>query len=246
MSTVVLIPGLMCDQAVWEPVLPHFRPQGASVVLADHGLADNLTQMAQQVLDQTAGPLALVGHSMGGRIALEALRLAPQRIDKILVMSSGHTPRAAGALGEKERAKRQALLDLARQQGVGAMAREWVQGMVAPHRLSDTALLDRIVAMFERKTVAHFEAQIRALLERPDASGVLQTATQEVWLACSEFDSWAPVSQHQAMAEMTPRAQLRVLAGLGHMISMEDPAAVGALLQSWWASNPDAAASPSP
>jgi len=75
-ETLVFIPGLMCDHAVWEPLLP-WLDGTLPWVTADHGNADNLVTMAQQVLERTAGPLALAGHSMGGRVALEVLRLAP-------------------------------------------------------------------------------------------------------------------------------------------------------------------------
>ena len=170
---LVLVPGLMCDAAVWDPLLPALQTV-ADCRVADHGDADSITTMARQVLDKSPAKFALAGHSMGGRVAMEVLRLAPARVTRLALLDTGYKARAAGAAGEDEARKRQALLDIARNQGVRAMAAQWVQGMLDPPRLSDTALVEAIVAMFARKSADIFARQIRALLERPDATPVLQ------------------------------------------------------------------------
>ena len=120
-ATLVLIPGLMCDRTVWSDVLPHLGDWAPRATVPDHGLCDSLSGMAQQILDTTTGPLALVGHSMGGRIAMEMVRMAPQRVCHLTLMDTGHLPRPAGPEGEAEAAKRHALLEIAEQQGVAAM-----------------------------------------------------------------------------------------------------------------------------
>ena len=83
-DTLVLIPGLMCDHAVWTPVLPALRQMPdvrlGTVHIADHGTAGSLAAMADQILQAVPGPLAVAGHSMGGRVALEIWRRAPQRV----------------------------------------------------------------------------------------------------------------------------------------------------------------------
>jgi pimeloyl-ACP methyl ester carboxylesterase len=143
-----------------------------------------------------------------------------------------------GAEGEAEAAKRQTLLELAQSQGVEAMARTWAQGMVHPSRLTDTTLMDAIVAMFARRTPAHFACQIRALLARPDASRTLQSIGGPLYLLCGAQDSWSPVAQHQAMANLLPHSVLSVIESAGHMAPMEQPAAVAQVLADWLASSP--------
>lgn len=233
MTTLILVPGLMCDATSWQPVLPGLSP-GLDCHVVDHGTADSLTQMAQQLLDQAPPRFALAGHSMGGRVALEVMRIAPERVTHLGLFDTGHLPKAHGAAGEEEVRKRMALLDIARQQGVRAMASEWVKGMVAPRRLQDQALIDDILAMFERKSADIFERQLRALIDRPDATPVLQQLQLPTLLLCGELDSWSPPAQHQAMADVMPaRPAIVAIPDCGHMAMQEQPEAVLRAMQNW-------------
>ena len=134
-TPLVLVPGLMCDSAVWEPMLALLAPVVQCQVV-DHRSADSITTMARQALDAAPHAFALVGHSMGGRVALEMLRLAPQRVLRLALLDTGSRRRVAGTVGDDEARGRYALLALARTEGVRAMASQWVQGMVHPARLA--------------------------------------------------------------------------------------------------------------
>jgi pimeloyl-ACP methyl ester carboxylesterase len=234
-STLVLLPGLMCDAGVWEPLFPHL-PVNITPWVADYGMTNSLGAMATLVLQQVpVERFALAGHSMGGRVAMEVLRQAPQRVSHVALMDTGHLPRAAGEAGAQEAAKRHALLDVARTQSVRAMAQTWVQGMVHPDRLQDAALIEAVVAMFARKGADVFAAQIEALLARPDASDVLRTLAVPTLLQCGAQDSWSPPAQHADMQTLAPHAVLDVIANAGHMAPMERPADVAASLARWLA-----------
>ena len=165
---LLLLPGLMCDEATWSPLYPWLSAAGDCVSL-QHGLADSVEAMAAQVLRLAPPRFALAGHSMGGRVAIEVWRQAPERVLALALLDTGYQARAAGPKGEEEAAKRHALLAVARRDGVRAMAQQWVQGMVHPERLRDAALVESVVAMFERKTPEVFAAQIAALLARPSS-----------------------------------------------------------------------------
>jgi len=236
--TLVLVPGLMCDHAVWSGVMAQLGSKAACAVVPDHGLCDDIEGMAQKILASVPGDLAVAGHSMGGRVAIEMRRLAPHRVRHLALLDTGHQACPSGAQGQAETAKRQALLDVAVSQGVEAMARTWTQGMVHPSRVTDGALIDAIVAMFARRTHVHFANQIRALLARPDASPTLQRIAGPVHLICGAQDSWSPVAQHQAMAALLPLSVLSVIESAGHMAPMEQPEAVALALADWLASPP--------
>lgn len=235
-ADLVLVPGLMCDAAVWEPLLPSLSAV-ATCRVVDHGDADDLALMARRLLDAAPARFALAGHSMGGRVALEVMRLAPDRVERLALLDTGYRARASGAAGDEEARKRQALLDVARTQGVRAMAQRWVQDMVHPARLADAALIERIVAMFERKSADTFARQIRALLERPDATDVLRRVRVPTLVMCGRADGWAPVSQHEEIAALLPPgvAMLRVVDDAGHMSTMERPGAVADVMLEWLA-----------
>lgn len=233
--TLILVPGLMCDATVWEPLLPALRAQ-ADCLVVDHGAADSLATMARQLLDQAPERFALAGHSMGGRVAVEVLRQAPGRVTRLALLDTGYKARAGGVAGEDEARKRHALLDIARSQGVRAMALQWVQGMLDPARLADAALVEAIVAMFARKSADIFARQIRALLERPDATPVLQAVQVPALVLCGRADSWSPLAQHEEIAALLPaRPAVQVIDAAGHMSTMEQPQAVADALLGWLA-----------
>ncbi len=232
MQTLVLLPGLMCNAQVWSPLYP-WLPADVKPWVADYGPAQNLQVMAHQVLEQAPPRFALAGHSMGGRVALEVVRMAPERVTRVALLDTGYLARPAGEAGEREAAKRYELLEVARTQGVRAMAQTWVQGMVHPARLQDATLVEEVLAMFEHKTADIFASQIKALLDRPDASDVLRSLMMPTLLQCGAQDSWASPAQHAEMHQLVPRAALDVIPDAGHMAPMERPQAVADSLARW-------------
>ena len=232
MSTLLLLPGLMCDASVWMPQVAALSPQ-VDCQVPDYGLRDSLPAMAQQVLDEAPTPrFALAGHSMGGRVALEMLRLAPQRITHLALLDTGTHPRAPGDAGDKERVVRMALLALAQAQGMRTMGQQWLRGMVHPAVL-DTPLYEAMLAMVGRSSPVQFAAQIQALLSRPDAAGLLPSVTCPTLVLTGRDDTWSPPEQHRQMAQAIPGSQLCIVENCGHMSTLEQPQAVIAALTTW-------------
>jgi pimeloyl-ACP methyl ester carboxylesterase len=231
-ETLVLLPGLMCDVDVWAPLYSHL-PVGQAIQVIDYGAASSITAMAQQVLERAPAKFALAGHSMGGRVAMEVVRIAPERTVRLALLDTGHLARPSGELGEQEASKRYALLKVARTQGVAAMAHYWVQGMVHPDRLSDLVFINSIINMFSRKSADGFAAQIQALLDRPDASDVLRGISVPTLFLCGAQDGWSSPAQHRQMCDLVPEAMLDVVEGAGHMAPMECPQAVAHSLSRW-------------
>jgi pimeloyl-ACP methyl ester carboxylesterase len=233
---LILVPGLMCNEAVWEPLYPHLTIVRSQITVAEHGMCDDLSEMAKRLLANAPERFMIAGHSMGARVALEVMRLAPERVARLALLDSGYTAREAGVKGEEEQAKRYALLKIAREQGVRAMAAQWSQGMVHPERLKDAPLMLAILDMFERKSADVFAAQIQALLTRRDASDVLRSLGLPTLVACGRQDSWATPAQHEAMHALIPKATLRFVEDAGHMAPMERPEAMASVLNEWMAS----------
>jgi pimeloyl-ACP methyl ester carboxylesterase len=229
---LLLVPGLMCDHAVWEPLLPQLTASHLCTVV-DHGHANSLSQMAVQLLHNAPPQFYIAGHSMGGRVALEVLRIAPERVAGAALLDTGHLPKLSGSVGEQEVQKRMQLLHVAQQQGVRAMAHEWVQGMVHPQRLADTDLIARILAMFDRKDATVFAHQLHALIHRPDGSDVLSSLRVPTLIMCGRQDSWSPPAQHESMHRLAPHATLAVIEEAGHMAPMEQPQAVADVMLRW-------------
>jgi len=229
---LLLLPGLLCDRAVFAPMLPQLET-AARCDVAEYPDARSLVAMAEQVLAAAPATFALAGHSMGGRVALEIVRRAPERVCRVALLDTGFRARPAGAAGEDERARRLALLALAREKGMREMAREWVKPMVHPARLADSMLIDAILDMFERRNPSQFAAQIEALLERPDATSLLPAIACPTLVLCGRADGWAAPSQHEEIAAMIRGSRLEIVEDSGHMAPMERPGAVAAALLDW-------------
>lgn len=236
MTDLFLLPGIVCDRAVWARVLPALPP-AVRCHIPDYGAADTITAMAQGVLADAPATFSLAAHSMGTRVALEIVRIAPQRVERLALLAGAYKPLPAGAPGQLEVEKRYHLLDLARREGMRAMAREWVRGMVHPERLTDAVLIEEIEAMIEQKTPEILAAQIKALLDRPDAGPVLAALPVPLWLIAARQDAWSPLSQQEEMAALARSAQLRIIEQCGHMSPMEQPEQVASALREWLASD---------
>ncbi len=231
-EALVLLPGFLCDRTVWQQQIDSLSDIADSTC-ADYGMLASLPAMAESVLRTAPPQFSVAGHSMGGRIAFEVFRLAPERVRRIAIFNSGVVPRAAGAAGEEEERGRRRLLAVARSAGMRAMALEWVKGMVAPARLADTVLVESIVRMFERRTPELFEAQMNALLGRPDATPVLSRIRCPALFLSGREDGWSTPATHQKMASAVSGGRLVVVPDCGHMSTLEQPAAVSEAMREW-------------
>ncbi len=239
MKTLLLLPGLLCDETVWTSQIAALSGK-AECIVPSWGELDSLQAMARHVLDTApAGPLCVAGHSMGGRVAIEVLRMAPERVERIALMDTGYAPIPVGAAADTERTNRYALLEMAKTQGMRAMGAKWARGMVHPDRL-DSPLFEDILKMIERKTPAIFGAQINALLNRPDATQVLKTVDIPTLLLVGLQDSWSPIAQHERIRDIVREGtsppeylELAAIDEAGHMSTMERPDAVSAAMLRW-------------
>lgn len=228
---IVFLPGLLCDEAVWQEQRKALS--FADSIIPSYGHAASIEDMAYLVLGEVgAQRFSLAGHSMGGRVALEIVRMAPQRVERLALLDTGMEPIATGEAGASERAKRMALLHKAHEHGMREMGGQWARGMVHPGRL-DTPLFEEVLDMVARFTPAIFAAQIDALLGRPDATTVLQALNCPTLLVCGRQDLWSPLSRHERMQELCPGAELVVIEDSGHMSTMEQPEQVSKALADW-------------
>ncbi len=197
-ATLLFLPGLMCDARIFAAQLDRFPD---AVAVDGFGTLRSITDMAQKALATAPGQLSLVGHSMGARVAIEAYRLAPERIERIALLSTGVHPVRAS-----EPAARHELIDLGRTKGVDALIDRWLPPMVAPERQQDESLMTPLRAMCRDVGVDAFAAQVEALLGRPDAQAVLPTITCPTLVAVGAEDRWSPPAQHSDIAAAVPGA----------------------------------------
>jgi pimeloyl-ACP methyl ester carboxylesterase len=201
---------------------------GARVIDGFYGGADRIETMADYALDRLPASFALLGHSMGARVALEIWRKAPERVARLALVDTGIHP-----VREGEREGRYRLRDLGRSHGMAALVDAWLPPMMGDRARDDTGLMDRLRDMAISAGIEVFEAQIEALLNRPTLDSLLPTIDCPVLVAVGRDDRWSPVEQHEAIAAAIPGAALQVVDGAGHMMPAEQPSAFSRIVRDW-------------
>jgi protocatechuate 4,5-dioxygenase alpha subunit len=224
---IVLLPGLLCDASIWAAQVEALEAF-ADIVVADLSQHDSIEAMARSALASAEGPVVAIGHSMGGRVALEMVRLAPDRIVRLALIDTGIDRRR-----ETEASSRQVLVDLAFADGMGALADRWLPPMVHVDREGDRELLAPLKAMVMRATPEQHRRQIQALLDRPDARLNLSSVRCPTLVMVGRQDRWSPLTQHEEIARLIPNAELVVIEESGHMSLVEQPGQVSQALLRW-------------
>ena len=224
---IIFMPGLLCDASVFVPQIAALSAF-ADVHVADFSQDDSVEAMARRALDMVAGPVTLIGFSMGGRAALQACRLAPERVARLCLMDTG-----AGPARDGEVTTRGLLQAVAHEGGMAALAAKWLPPMLHIDREADPTLIVPLTAMVERASPAQHDRQIKALLTRPDARDVLPSITCPTLVMVGRQDRWATLAQHEELAAAIPGAELSIIEDAGHFVSVERPEAVTAALMSW-------------
>jgi len=226
-QVVFLLPGLLCDDAVWR-AQARLLSKTHKVHVPHFFGYDSIPAMARAILAMAPERFSLAGHSMGARVAIEVVNQAPSRVDRLAILDTGVHPVRPG-----EHEARQELVDIACTQGMEALAAHWVPPMLAPGRMNDAALLEEVTAMVCRATPLIFARQIRALLNRPSTEAVLPAIRCPVQVIVGRQDGWSPISQHEEIVAAVPYAKMTVIEDCGHMAPLERPEAVGDILTEW-------------
>lgn len=228
---LLFLPGLICDARVFAPQLAAFP---GSRAVDGYGMADSLPDMARVALAfadrEGVERFDLFGHSMGGRVALELFRLAPDRVRRLALSSTG-----VHSLGENEPEKRHALKAIGHEQGYDALVDTWLPPMVADANRGKPELYEPMRRMSLNAGQAVFDAQIAALLGRPEQESLLPRISCPTLVMTGELDTWSPPARHEGIAAAIPDSTLVIVPGAGHMLPLEAPEAVNEALAGWLA-----------
>lgn len=230
---LLFLPGLICDARMYAPQLAAFPGSMAVDSYGPKGTsADSLAEMARIALAQAdaagADKLDVVGHSMGGRVALELYRLAPGRVRRMALVSTGIHP-----LGANEPEKRAALQQIGYDQGYPALVDAWLPPMVAPANRENPAIYQPMRDMCLDMGQTMFDAQIKALLTRPEVETLAAGIACPTLVMTGELDAWASPAQHADIAGRITDSELVIVPGAGHMIQLEAPEAVNHAIARW-------------
>jgi pimeloyl-ACP methyl ester carboxylesterase len=227
-TTVILLPGLACDEALWRDQLPALRDRGHRVMVSDaHQRHATLPEMAQALLAEHDGPLVLVGSSMGGMLAQHVHRAARERIAALALLSTTARPDTpellklrSDAIVEFEAGRAEIVL--------------YANAMFAFHPdHTDRARVDDYVRQILGIGAEQLIAQNRAVMARADMRPWLADIRCPLLVACGDCDLLTPLEHSREIADAVPHAQLEVVPQAGHLVTWEQPERVNALLLQW-------------
>ncbi|MGP1395875.1 MAG: alpha/beta fold hydrolase [Inquilinaceae bacterium] len=217
---LVLLPGLLCDAALWAAQRQGLAGRVETIVpdLTGH---DSIADLAKAVLDAAPDRFALAGLSMGGYVAFEILRRSPDRVARLALLDTSARPDT-----DAQRRRRSGLLALARKGRFKGVTPRLLPLLVHPDRLDDAALTGTIMAMAERVGRDAFLRQQTAILGRSDSRPGLGDIRCPTLVLCGAEDALTPPDRSREIAAAIPGATLTIVEECGHLSPLERPEAV--------------------
>ncbi len=226
---LILLPGLLCDAALWEPQLDDLADI-ADFFVADLTEQETMKDMAAAVLrDAPWKEFALAGLSMGGYVAQEILRQAPRRVKKLALLDTRARPEEP-----QETERRHQFIKLAQsERGFTPVTTRLLPLLLHPSRVKEQALVQVIREMAERTGVEAYVRQQTAIIGRPDFRPDLAKITCPTLVLCGRQDQLTPLSDSELIAATIPGAKLVVVEECGHMSTLERPEVVNEVMREW-------------
>lgn len=224
--TLVLIPGNMCDARLWHEVrdIPGWNTIDAPLLAQS-----SVTAMASAVLDSVDHEMIPVGFSMGGIVALEMARQAPERVKAMVLIDTN----AGADLPERASLRPAQQVRVRNGELATIIADELKPVYLAAANRNDAAVKQLLFDMAMELGEDVFVAQSEALRTRHNLGPVLDTFTGPIALMCGAEDRLCPPEWHEAMASRAKDARLKIISDAGHMLPLEQPGALLAALASW-------------
>ncbi|ODT67999.1 MAG: alpha/beta hydrolase [Pelagibacterium sp. SCN 63-23] len=225
---IVFLPGLICDARLWRDVIDGMADMLAPVV-ADLRLDETIAAMAARTLAAAPPRFALAGLSMGGYVALEIMRQAPERVTHLALFDT-----SARADTEERRETRRKGIEMIGQGKFIGVSRGLLGQLIAPHNLG-TTLAEDVQAMSERVGPDAYIRQQKAIMGRQDSVPFLSRIAVPTLVGVGALDKMTPPELAEEMAAHIPTATLVHFPDAAHLPTMENPAAVIAAMRDWLA-----------
>lgn len=227
-DTLVLIPGLLNDSALWTYQIEQLSDLVDRVVVPDISRYDDIAPIAAQVLAETEGDLAVAGLSMGGYVAFEILRQAPERVERLALIDT-----SARQDSDEQRRRRRGLIELAEKGRFKGVTPRLLPMLVHESRLRDATVTGPIFEMAARIGKDGFIRQQKAILSRPDSRDLLSGIRVPTLVMVGRQDRLTPPHLAEEMADGIADASLHMLEDCGHLPALERAEETAEAMREW-------------
>ena len=227
-TPLVLVPGLLCDRQLWRSQVEDLADV-ADIWVADHTRADTMAGVARDVLaDAPFARFALAGLSMGGYIALEIMRQAPQRVTRLALLDTA----AGGELPEQTQ-RRLDFIAFAQRGHFDRVTETLLPLLIHSARQGERSLTDTVKSMARNIGKEAFIRQQRAIMSRADSLALLASIACPTLVLCGLQDALTPLARHEEIAAGIKGARLEIIEDCGHLSTLERPSEVNAAMRRW-------------
>jgi pimeloyl-ACP methyl ester carboxylesterase len=226
-QSLVLIPSQLCTARVWEHQLQALASQ-ASASVADQRQADSVQGMAERILAGAPARFALAAHGMGGFIAFELWRQAPERIERLALLDT-----LATADSPQQLARREAYAELVRRGHFAQVIEQRIPILLHPQHRDLERLIPVVRSMAAETGAEAFLRQQQAIMKRPDSRPTLATIRCPTLVVVGSDDLIVSRDDAAAIAAGVPGARFEIVEASGHLTPLEHPEHVAALLRDW-------------
>ena len=224
---LVLLPGLLCDYAMWQYQVKFFEGQ-ADCRVAETSLQDSIPAIVHAILETAPPQFALAGLSMGGYVAFELMRQAPERVLKLCLLNTSARPDTP-----EQSERRRMLLAMSKSGQFKGVTPRLLPMLISESRLQDAELTHIITSMAERMGREAFRNQQTAILHRIDSVPSLKNIRCPVQVIAGINDTLTPPDVMREIADGIPNARFDVIPDCGHLSPLERPDAVNPLMKRW-------------
>ena len=227
MTPFLLIPGLNCDARVYAGVAQALWPYGP-VTIANHREGQGVSAIAEKILATAPPRFGLVGFSMGGYIAFEILRQAPDRVEKLALLDTTARPDSEELIENRKR--RIALSEAGK---FSLVIEQSYPATVHPDNVSNSSLYSMHRAMADANGAEAYIRQQQAIIDRPDSRPDLKSIKVPTLIVVGEADTITPPDAAQEMHDAIPGSELVIVAQAGHLALLEHPLIVQNAMKAW-------------
>lgn len=231
-ETILLIPGTLCDDLLFESQITELADLGKFVVV-DTVSNDNLSDLVRLLLLKAPPKFTVMGLSYGGIIAFEILRQAPQRVNKLILLNTNYKAPSQATIDNQKR-----FLEMANKGEFKEITTDNLKDAMLHTKHSKKMVIRKIVLQMALNVgIQGFINQTKAQLNRPDSTLDLPNIQCPTLIISGREDAICPVILHQEMADLIPNSTLQIIENCGHLSTLEQPTVVNQVIRTWWNNN---------